>query len=342
MSSPSRSATVTLSTRRTRTIVTGAFAAAGLDLDEASRITDALLEAELREVPTHGILRAPGYLQRLRDGSLAPAGELSVKSVTGACSLIDAPGCLGYLPTWLAVESAVNSAREFGIGACGVRGISEFGRAAYYVARAVDLGAVAIVCQNTQPILAAPGASVATHGNNPIAFGSPGADAPIFDAALSHRSMGEIKRRAMLELPIPAEWGYLDETGRPTTDAARAAESPQQAVGGAKGFGIAVLVDLLAGVLTGAASGPAVVAGDATVGAMVIAISPRRLGLSPSHLADAFGNSARRVRAAGGRWPGDRASAAAERNRLAGSFEVPRAILASVVKYIPELASAAR
>ncbi len=273
---------------------------------------------------------------------MAPARDLSIESVTGACGMIEAPGCLGYLPTWLAVESAVRSSHEFGIGACGVRGISEFGRAAYYVARAVDLGAVAIVCQNTQPILAAPGAAVATHGNNPIAFGSPGADAPIFDAALSRRSMGEIKRRSMLELPIPLEWGYLDETGKPTTDAARAAESPQQAVGGAKGFGIAVLVDLLAGVLTGAASGPAVVAGDATVGAMVIALSPKRFGLSQENLADAFGNSARHVRDAGGRWPGDRASAAAERNRMAESFEVPQPILASVCTYIPELANAVR
>ena len=128
-----------------------------------------------------------------------------------------------------------------------MRHVAEFGRAAYYTAAAARRGCVAIVCQTRCPCWLRP-ARTPTHGNNPLAFAAPGADAPSFDAAFTARSGGELRRRSVLGLPLPLDWAR-HATGAPTTSPDAASATAQQAVGGAKGFGIAVLVDLLAGVL---------------------------------------------------------------------------------------------
>jgi LDH2 family malate/lactate/ureidoglycolate dehydrogenase len=308
-----------------RDFLDGALAGAGLDPDEAHRIADALTEAELTGNPTHGVLRLPGYLDGLRGGRYASRRPPTVTPVTEALTLVDGHGALGHRPTWTALAAAVGSASRTGVGVAGVRGIAEFGRAAYYVAEAARRGHVAVVCQNTQPLLGAPGGGTATHGNNPLAFSAPAAEAPVFDAAWTPRSGGELLRRRALGQPIPLDWGYVDEDGHPTDDPAAAFRGVHPAVGGAKGFGLAVLVDLLAGILPGAASGTAVRPGHPDTGAFVLVLDPAAFGTS-DRLGPALADSAATVRATGGRWPGDRARQARLDHLASGSVRIPTPI----------------
>ncbi|MFT3855302.1 MAG: Ldh family oxidoreductase [Ilumatobacteraceae bacterium] len=306
-----------------------AFAGVGLGGAEAARIADSLVQSELEDVPTHGVMRVPWYLDGYRTGRYVPAGDLAVERC-GAVGVLDGGGALGYLPTSVAVDAAVGLAAEQGIGAVGVHRIAEFGRAAYYTQAAAARGMVAIVCQNTQALLAAPGACSNTIGNNPLAYATPGADGAVFDAAFTPRSGGEVRRRALLGLPLPLEWGYVDADGRPTEDPVAAAAGAPQAVGGAKGFGLAVLVDLLAGPLAGGCPGHRAGMVTAEMGAFVLAIDPARFG-AQERMHHEVGEIAAAVRSSGGRWPGDRAKRARDRHLAAGAVEIAEPLWRALV-----------
>lgn len=306
--------------------IDNALVKVGLSQAEAFRIADSLTEAELAEVPTHGVMRIAGYVKAWEEGRIRPAkAETVVEELGAAVVRIEGGGALGYLPTWRAVEAASALARGAGVGVAVVRQISEFGRAAYYAEAGARAGQVVVVCQNTIPLLGPPGCTVVTHGNNPIAFAAPGADSPLFDAAMTPRSGGELVRRGMLGLPIPLEWGYRDADGNPTSDPVIASKAVQPPIAGPKGFGFAVLVDLLAGILSGSMSGDEPRRGHADVGAMVIAFDPQRFGVADAVEAK-LRQSADRVRTHGGRWPGDRARAARDRNGKRGSIAIPEPI----------------
>ncbi|MFT3851439.1 MAG: Ldh family oxidoreductase [Ilumatobacteraceae bacterium] len=320
-----------------RRILTAAFARL-LRLPEAERIVDALIEAEMCEVRSHGLLRVAWYLEAFQRGSFNTRADITVDRRGPAVTLIDGDGAIGYLPTWMAVEHAAAEARAHGVAIAGSRRIGEFGRAAYYAEALAADGLIGIVCQNTPPLIGVPGASRATHGNNPLAYAAPWDDAPLYDASFSPRSSGELKRRALLGLPIPQEWGYVDGGGAPLTDPDEAFASVMPAVGGAKGFGISVLVDILAGVLPGAVSGPEVRFGVPEVGSFVLAIDPDLFGAHRS-AGPKIAKGASAVRAAGGRWPGDRSRAARERNVARGSVDLPPAVFAEARQAIQRVAA---
>ena len=300
---------VQIDCRLFRPLLEEAFTATGISGEEARLIADSLIEAEVCEVPTHGMLRVPSYIRGLRSGRFNARADVRPVHQTDAATLFDGDNALGYLPALRACEAAVESAKRLGIGVAGTRNTNEFGRAAYYTEWIAAHGFFGIVAANTLPLLAGPGGAVATHGNNPLSYTLPGPDGPIFDAAWTPRSGGELVRRRMLGLTLPLEWGYTDKAGRPTTDPAAAAQSVAPAIGGAKGFGISLLVDMLAGVLTRAGFGPNIGPDNRGVGAFVLVIDPDIFGagaLVPGSLeatADA-------VRASGSRLPGDRARAA--------------------------------
>jgi LDH2 family malate/lactate/ureidoglycolate dehydrogenase len=217
----------------------------------------------------------------------------------------------------------------------GVRSTNEFGRAAFFAKQIAAEGFVGIVCQNTLPLLGGPGSTVPTHGNNPFAYATPGDDGVVFDAAWTPRSGGEIGRRRLLGLPIPAEWGYRDSAGEITTDPSALA-STLPAVGGGKGFGMAVLVDLLAAGLTGAAANVNVPRNNSDVGVFVAAISPGIFG-EADHMSAAQTAGARAVRAAGARWPGDRSEGARERNLALSRVSIAEKIFEAALEAVDEI-----
>jgi LDH2 family malate/lactate/ureidoglycolate dehydrogenase len=232
--------------------------AAGLEPEEAAVIASGLVRANLRGVDTHGVLRLLQYCDCLAAGEINPRPRVRVVSRSRVTALVDADGGYGFRPTLLAAELAVELAREHGLGLAGVRASHHFGMAAAYAERIAEAGLIGVVMANTGPVMAPFGGARPTLGNNPIAFAVPrrGPEPPlVLDMALSQVAFGRVRLAAAEGRPIPAGWAY-DSRGRPTTDAEEALRAGLLAPMGAhKGSGLSLIVDVLAGVLTGSPVG---------------------------------------------------------------------------------------
>ncbi len=232
--------------------------AGGLEPPDARIIADCLVDADLRGVDTHGVARLPQYLSSIRAGAINPRPQVRVLRNTGAVALVDADGGYGFGPALLAMDLAVEAARNLGVGVAGVRNSRHFGMAASYPLRAAAAGFIGLATTTSSALLPPPGGTRAVVGNNPIACAVPRrTPAPpiVLDMALSQAAFGRIRLAAAEGRPIPSGWAY-DSAGRPTTDAAEAlAARVLTAIGGHKGYGLSVMVELLAGALTRSAVG---------------------------------------------------------------------------------------
>lgn len=225
--------------------------ACGLAPADAAAVAAGLVFANLRGVDSHGVLRLIQYERTIAAGEVNPDPEVKVIRRRGAIALIDAGGGYGFLPTALAMDTAVDLARSFGVGVAGVRNSHHFGMAATYVLRAAEAGMIGILFTTTQPIIAPPGGREGRVGNNPYAVGIPGDPPIVLDMALSEVAYGRIRLAAAEGRPIPLGWAF-DREGRPTTDSAEALAAGLLApIGGYKGYGLSVVAEVLAGVLTG-------------------------------------------------------------------------------------------
>lgn len=233
--------------------------AAGLTEAGARVIAACLLEANLRGVDTHGVMRLLQYSECLAAGEVEARPVVRVVRREAGRALVDAGGGYGFEPTLLAADLAIELGREHGLAVVGVRNSHHFGMAASYALRIARAGLIAIVAANTQPVMPPPGGARAAAGNNPMAFAIPrrGKAPLVFDMALSQTAFGRIRLAAVEGRPIPEGWAF-DAHGRPTTDAAVALEAQLLAPMGAhKGYGLSLVVDVLAAVLTGSAVGSA-------------------------------------------------------------------------------------
>ncbi len=231
--------------------------AAGLEPEEAAVIAGGLVQANLRGVDTHGVLRLLQYCDCLAAGEINPRPRVRVVSRSAGAVLVDADGGYGFRPTLLAVELAVELAREHGLGLAGVRASHHFGMAAAYAERIAEAGLIGMVTANTGPVMAPFGGARPALGNNPIAFAVPRRPEPplVLDMALSQVAFGRIRLAAAEGRPIPTGWAY-DSRGRPTTDAGEALRAGLLApMGEHKGSGLSLIVDVLAGILTGSPVG---------------------------------------------------------------------------------------
>jgi LDH2 family malate/lactate/ureidoglycolate dehydrogenase len=232
--------------------------AIGLPPDAATVTADCLVHANLRGVDSHGVMRLVQYSQSIARGDVNPRPAVEVLSRSGCTALIDAGGGYGFAPTLMAVELALELASEQGVGVVGVRNSHHFGMAATYSERAAAARMIGITTTNTGPVMAPIGGMKAVLGNNPIAFAIPRRlpQPPIvFDMALSATAFGKIRLAAAEGASIPIGWAF-DTQGRPTTDAAQALEAVLLAPMGAhKGYGLALVLDVLTGILTGSRFG---------------------------------------------------------------------------------------
>ncbi|MGB3335601.1 MAG: Ldh family oxidoreductase [Devosia sp.] len=225
------------------------FAAAGLSLPAAQRVSDALVEADLSGRGSHGILQADGYLARLMAGAMSTSDTPRIVSDRGGAIVLDAEGIEGHLAAEEAIHIGVTRAREQGVATVAVRHGFHFGVAGRYVRLAAEQGCVAIVMCNTKPVMAAPGGAERLVGTNPLAIGIPTLDEPfVLDMATSTGSYGRIRQARAAGQAIPPDWA-LDADGEPTTDAAAAMEGFLLPMAGAKGFGLSLAIDLLSGLL---------------------------------------------------------------------------------------------
>jgi LDH2 family malate/lactate/ureidoglycolate dehydrogenase len=240
-----------------RVFGTAILSAAGLSSRDAETIADALVEANLRGVDGHGVLRLIQYVDSIRQGGINPRPNVRVVRRQGAVALVDADGGYGFGPSYLAMDTAVEIADELGIGAAGVCNSHHFGIAVLYALRAAEVGAIGIATTNTTAVMPAPGGLQSVVGNNPLAIAvpRPGALPIAADVAMSEVSWGKISLAASNGSSIPEGWA-LDEHGAATTDPTAALRSNMLVpMGGHKGFALAVLFELLAGALTGSPVG---------------------------------------------------------------------------------------
>ena len=232
--------------------------AAGAPDAFARTVAEALVDADVEGLASHGTMLLPMYLDRINAGSVVPKMQGRVISDTGAQIVIDADNGLGQVVAEKAVGMAVERARKHGLAAVAVRNAFHFGAAGRFARSIARQGCVGIVMANTRPLLPAPGGAERVVGNNPIAIAVPTAAEPIvLDLALSAGAMGKIRLAESQGQTIPAGWATTNE-GIPTVDPGDAIKGMLLPAAGPKGFGLAVMIDLLAGGLSSGAIGDAV------------------------------------------------------------------------------------
>lgn len=231
------------------------FAACGVAQADAALAAQVLVRTSLRGIDTHGIARIPSYLEKLKTGEVNPRAQPRSELRHGVLH-IDGDGGLGQVVAMAAVREAVALARQSALVSCVVRDSGHLAALGLFVLEAAEQGMLALLCQRTPPIMALPGSLAPAIGNNPIAFALPvaGAAPLVFDMASSVVARGQVMQ-ALREGrgSIPADWA-IGPDGAPTTDPAQALLGAMRPLAGHKGIGLAMLVECLAGSLSGMAA----------------------------------------------------------------------------------------
>ncbi len=224
----------------------------GVPRGQAKMIAQAVVEGDLRGVESHGVLRLPAYVHRVQAGLMTAATELRVVQERGATVLLDAQGGFGQVAGIHAMNHAIDRAQKHGVGFAAVRNANHFGIAAYYTMMALPHRMIGLAATNAAPSMAAWGGTAAVLGTNPICVAIPtGQDVDIvLDMASSIVARGKIRSAISKGDRIPLGWA-LDAEGRPTEEPEAALKGTLLPIGGPKGYGLALVVDALAGVLTG-------------------------------------------------------------------------------------------
>ena len=235
-----------------RAYLTDVFARAGMSDADAATEATVMVQADLRGVGSHGIASAPRYVERLQNGVCNPRPNLQVVRETGVSAVLDADHALGQIASVRGMEIAIAKARQHGIGAVAVRNSSHNGMLASYAMMALEHDLIGMTTCNSPTSMPAVGSRSASIGNNPVAFAIPaGRHAPIVvDIATSVAARSKILIAMKRGLPIPPGWA-VDVDGNPTEDAQRAWEGLLFPLAGHKGFGLAMVFEVLSGVLSG-------------------------------------------------------------------------------------------
>lgn len=236
---------------------TDALLAAGVPPNVASLAADTLVDADLKGNHTHGVMRLTTYVQRLQAGVIERNATPLTLQETPALAVLDGRNMLGQPLAHAAMRAAIVKARDVGVGVATVRNANHFGAASYYSEMAAAEGMIGLAASNASAVIAAKNGREPAVGNNPLAISAPTDRAAPFslDISMSTVSAGKLVLARMRGEPIPEGWA-LGSDGRPTTDPAAALAKPLLTpFGGHKGFGLAMVVDLLAGILAGAGCG---------------------------------------------------------------------------------------
>lgn len=229
---------------------------AGASAPMAAITAQALTAADLQGLGSHGVARIPQYVAHLRNGRVIGDAEPRLLNSRGGVALVDAGGGLAFPACALAVGEAIRRAREFGVSFVGVTNSHHFGVAAHHLAPVAAATMVGLALGNSPAAMAVAGGRHPVLGTNPIAAVFPRRNgAPLtIDLSLSQVARGKVMIALKEGRPIPEGWA-LDGEGRPTTDPRAALGGSMLAMGGDKGATLALVVELLACALTGAAFG---------------------------------------------------------------------------------------
>jgi LDH2 family malate/lactate/ureidoglycolate dehydrogenase len=228
----------------------------GVPDEDAKEVGVCLVEANLKGIDSHGIIRLPVYAKRLQAGVVKAKPDIQVIRNTGALRLVDGDNGLGPVVGTFAMNQAIQAAKEHGVGLVTVRHSNHFGPAAHYIIKAVAAGCIGLATSNAPPNMAPWGGRERFLGTNPLAIGVPAHEQEpiLFDMATSVVARGKIIVAAQKGEAVPEGWA-IDPEGYPTTDAKQALLGSVLPFGGPKGSAISLLLDVLSGVLPGAAYG---------------------------------------------------------------------------------------
>jgi LDH2 family malate/lactate/ureidoglycolate dehydrogenase len=226
------------------------FEKLGLSRSDSETIADNLVFANLRGVDSHGVIRMKIYAERLRAGGINAKAKPKVVREGQTYALIDADNGAGQLACSQAMKLAIAKAEQAGIGVVGVKNSNHFGAAAYYAMMALKHGMIGFAITNASPTMAPTGGRQARLGNNPLAIAFPAYKEPpvVLDMASGAVAKGKIFIAQQEKKKIPLTWA-LDENGLPTDDPDAAAAGLIQPIGGYKGYGLSLAIDILTGVL---------------------------------------------------------------------------------------------
>ena len=237
-------------------MVTSIFQACGMTPDDAGLLSDTLVVADLRGCHSHGVLRVPDYVKKLREDGVDPRARPSVIKDRAAALVIDGNNAMGQITCEFAMKRAMERARDTGVAAAAVRGSNHCGAMAYFAMLAIPSDMIGIAITNSLPTMAPWGGCDRIIGINPLGVAIPAhmENHLVFDAAFSGSSHGKIRVYHQKGLDIPNGWAF-DNDGLPTTDAAAAIDGLLQPIGGYKGIGLAIVMGVLSSMLSGAAYG---------------------------------------------------------------------------------------
>lgn len=226
-----------------------------LDISEkdAKIIADVLVSADLRGISSHGLGRLPVYSKRLNLGLIEKDPDIKILDEGKAVSIIDGQNGMGQLATLVATKECIKKSKEFGVSVVGIRNTNHFGIAAYYSMLMSQEGLIGIVMTNTSPLMAPFGGVEAKLGSNPITISIPAdkhADI-VLDMATSNAARGKLEIAVRNNQDIPDSWA-ITKDGERTTNPKEGLEGTLLPIGGPKGYGLAVIIDILSGLLTGA------------------------------------------------------------------------------------------
>jgi len=226
---------------------------------DARLVADTLVQADLWGHQSHGVLRLPWYLARLKAGVCSAVASPKFAVDAAAVAVIDGGDAMGQVLTHHAMHDAIRRAKAHGIAAVALRNSNHFGTALYYTLIAARAGCVAFLSTNASPAMAPWGGRRKTVGTNPWSWAAPAGRYPpmVLDIANTGVARGKIYLARQRGQSIPEGWA-IDAAGAPTTDPDAAIDGIILPMAGHKGYAIAAMMDMLSGVLTGSAFGASV------------------------------------------------------------------------------------
>ncbi|MGP4105878.1 ureidoglycolate dehydrogenase [Virgibacillus sp. L01] len=224
--------------------------AAGLAEEHAEVLADVLLHADLRGVHSHGAMRVEYYAERIAKGGINLNPDVKFEKTGPSTAVLDADNGVGHYFAKQGMDEAINIAKENGIAVVGVRNISHSGALSYFVQQAANEKMVGISMCQSDPMVVPFGGAEPYYGTNPIAFAAPSSSGKniIFDMATTVQAWGKVLHARSKNEEIPDNWA-VDENGEPTTDPFKVKSLVP--IAGPKGYGLMMMVDILAGILLG-------------------------------------------------------------------------------------------
>ena len=240
-----------------RSFIARVLQAVGMDADAATTVAQLMAEADLRGADTHGVFRLPAYVKRIRAGGMNLAPQIRVVQERAATALIDGDNAIGHLVMKRAADIAIDKARRTGVAWVGARMSNHAGPAGLYARMPLAHGMVGIyMAVGSANHLPPWGGAEMLLSTNPIAIAVPGGERPpiVLDMATTNAAYGKVKAKALTGEAMPEGW-MVGRDGKPLLDPTRSGEGFLLPIGGAKGYGLALMFGLLAGTLNGAAFG---------------------------------------------------------------------------------------